>query len=95
MFVLGTETPHLLFNKRFPVTEMRFKTSHLGFGCWRLVLEMERKEDRCSRGSRGGLQVKDKMKQNENGESWGGLKEATVYDDIIYEQASLKTSNSQ
>ena len=32
--------------------------SHLGFGCWRLALETERKEDRCSRGSRGGLQVK-------------------------------------
>ena len=46
---------------------------------------MERKEDRCSRGSRGGLQVRDKMKQNENREPWGegGLKEATVYDDIM------------
>ena len=71
MFVLGTETPRLLFNKGFPVMEMRFKTSHLGFGCWRLELETERKEDRCSRGSRGGLQVKDKMKRNENREPCG------------------------
>ena len=79
MFVLGTETPRLLFNKGFPVTEVRFKTSHLGFGCWRLELEKERKEDRCSRGSRGGLQVKEKMKQNENGEPWGALFMMTSY----------------
>ena len=94
MFVLSTGTPRLLFNKDFPVTEMMFKASHLGFGCWRLELETERKEDRCSRGSRGGLQVKDKVKQNDKGSPDGALG-ATVYDDIIYEQVSSKTSNSQ